>query len=374
MLKEDNKKLKILQVVPSLSQANGVAAYISTYFQNMDKDNIDMTFLVLNNRDHGRYDEITKSGGTIVEIYREKNIFKYLKKIDKLFKNGNYDVVHCHVPNYGAIILHYAKKNKVPVRILHSHVNRSADRLLQKIRNDIISPIAVRKANVYFACSKAAGEFLFKKRNFVVVNNAIDIDKYRFDEKIRIQLREEMNLTDKFVVGEFGRLCPQKNQLFMLDIFNEILKYNKKAVLLLAGNGSLEENIKNKIKMLNIEENVLLLGSRNDLDKLYNVLDVFVLPSIYEGLGIVLIEAQANGLHCFTSLDVVPQTANVSSLIKYIELGNNAEEWANSIISIKEKREDVLDMISSFGFDIKKESKKLNELYKKYYKEFNKEL
>ena len=361
------KKLKILQIVPSLSQANGVAAYISTYFQNMDKTNIDMTFLVLNNKDHGRYKEITENGGTITEIYREKNLFKYLKKIDTLFKTSEFDIVHCHVPNYGAIILHYAKKNKVPVRILHSHVNRSADRLLQKVRNDIISPLAVKNANVFFACSKEAGEFLFKKKEFVIVNNAIDIDKYRFDEKIRTQLRKEMNLTNKFVIGEFGRLCRQKNQLFMLDIFNEIFKYNKKAVLILAGNGPLEENIRDKIKMLNIDERVILLGSRKDLDKIYNVLDVFVLPSLYEGLGIVLIEAQANGLSCFTSNKLVPKTAQVSKLVHYIDLNNNPKEWAEQILKSDFNRRDVKNSIISNGFDIKTESNKLRDYYFKFY-------
>lgn len=365
----NDNKIKILQVVPSLSQANGVAAYISTYFQNMEKDNIEMTFLVLNNKDKGRYKEVSENGGKIVELFKEKNLFKYFKKIDRFFKNNNFDIVHCHTPNYGAIILRYAKKYNIKTRILHSHVNKSADKMTHKIRNDIITPVALYYANEYFACSNLAGKFLFKKREYKVINNAIDIDKYSFSEEKRSKLRKNMNISDNFVIGEFGRLCNQKNQLFTLDIFYEILKIRKDSILVLAGNGPLEDKIRKKIEEMNISDKVLLLGSRNDLDELYNCLDVFLLPSTYEGLGIVLIEAQANGLSCFASDFVVPKEAKVTPLLEFISLNEPPSEWAKIITQKTTSRENHNEKIAENGFNIKVEASNLLDEYKRMYKE-----
>ena len=364
------KKIKILQIVPSLSQSNGVAAFVCNYFEAMDKKNIDVTFLVLNAKSKERYKVINENGGHIIELYRERNLFKYFIKVNKLFSENKFDIVHCHVPNYGAIFLLFAKLNKVKVRILHSHVNKSADRLFQRIRNNIISPIAVNSANEFFACSKAAGDFLFKNKHFTVINNAIDLKKYQYSSIIRQQYRKKLNIKNEFVIGEFGRLCPQKNQLFAIDIFHEILKQNKNCILILAGNGFLEQKIVKKLNDYNIADKVKLLGSREDLDKLYNSLDAFLLPSTYEGLGIVLIEAQANGLNCFTSKDYVPQTAHVSSLLHYIKLNNNSKEWADKILEhINDQRKNVSNEIEKAGYNIAKEA---NILLNEYVKLYNK--
>lgn len=359
-----NNKIKILQIVPSLSTANGVAAYISTYFQNMNQKDIEMTFMVLNDRNHGRYQEIKSNGGKIIEMYKDCSTIKYLKKLDNFFKNNDYDIIHCHTPNYGAFILKYAKKYGIKVRILHSHVNKSADKLLHKIRNDILSPIAIYNANVYFACSDLAGKYLFKDKKFSVINNAIDINKYKFSEKYREKYRNEFNIEDKFVVGEFGRLCNQKNQLFAIDVFYNILKEKENSVLLLVGNGPLEKKIRQKIQKLDIADKVILLGSRNDVDKLYSCLDTFILPSTYEGLGIVLIEAQANGLSCFTSKNVVPKIAQVTPLLKYISLKEGKEIWAKEILKNSKERTSYVDEIEKKGFNIKKEANNLYNIYK----------
>lgn len=360
------QKINILQIVPSLSLANGVAAYISNYFINMDKKNIKMTFLVLNEDNRGRYEEIEYNGGEIVELFREKNIINYLKKIDLFFKENKFDIVHCHSPNYGAFFLKYAKKYGIKTRILHSHANKSADKLTHAIRNKLIIPFAVKYANEYFACSKEAGDFLFKKKKYTILNNAINLEKFVFSNQTRKEYRKKLNLENKFVIGSFGRLCPQKNQLFSLDILKQIIELKKDAVLLLVGDGDMKEKILSKAKKLNIQDKVIFLGNRNDIDKLYNCLDTFLLPSTYEGLGIVLIEAQANGLNCFTSLDLVPQVANVASLIEYIPLKNNPKEWADKIIKKEKinKRKTTTNIIKNKGYDIKTEAKKLEEKYK----------
>lgn len=367
---EKMKKIRILQVVPCLTQSNGIAAYISNYYENMDKrDDLEMYFLVFTKSVKDRHEEIEKFGGHIIEIYKDCNVINYIKKLDLVFKKYKFDIIHCHVPNFGAFIMPLARKNKVPIRIIHSHVNRSGETLYKKIRNDFLSKISVIFSNTYFACSNDAGKFLFKNNDFFVINNAIDIKKYSFSDDIREEYRKKLGITDKFVIGEFGRLCNQKNQMFTLDIFSELQKIRQNSVLLLAGDGPLEEKLKKKINLLGLEDKVFLLGSRKDLEKLYNCLDVFLLPSTYEGLGIVLIEAQANGLNCFTSKDCVPQTANVSDLLHYISLEEDSKDWAKSIIEQDLSRKNVDTKIEKSGFNIKMEANKLYDLYENLVKD-----
>lgn len=362
------KKIKILQILPSLAQANGISAYVCNYFNMMDKNNIDMSFLLLVDDDKSRFESVLKNNGKIYELYKNVNIFDYFKKIDDFFKNNHFDIVHCHVPNYGVFFLYFAKKYNVKVRILHSHVNKSSDKKLNQIRNDIISPVAVRLANEYFACSNLAGDFLFSKKDYFVINNAINFENYKFDSFKRNEIRNSLNLNGKFVIGEFGRLNPQKNPLFTLEIFNEVLKVKSNAFLILVGDGELYDKVVTKIEEYNLNDKVLLLGNRNDVNDLYNCLDVFLLPSTYEGLGIVLIEAQANGLPCFTSKDLVPKAAAVSDLVTFVELNDNASEWAKLICDCNSiKRVDVTKNIVEKGYDINSECNKLTDLYMQLY-------
>ncbi|CUO14453.1 GDP-mannose-dependent alpha-(1-6)-phosphatidylinositol monomannoside mannosyltransferase [Turicibacter sanguinis] len=365
----NKKKIKVLQVLPCLTQTNGIAAYISNYFKYMDKKNLEMYFLVFTPSSNDRNKEIIKFGGKIIELYIEKNLFRYLSKLNRLIKKEKFDIIHCHVPNYGALIMPIAKMNKIPIRITHSHVNKSGETLLKRVRNDILSQISVLFSNKYLACSDDAGKFLFYKKKFVVIKNAIEVKKYEYSKDLRMKYQKKYNIENKFVVAQFGRLCNQKNQLFTIEIFNEILKKNNNSVLILAGDGPLEEKIRIKIKELNIEDNVILTGSCKELNELYSCIDIFLLPSKYEGLGIVLIEAQANGVKCFTALNCVPQTAAITDLVKYISLEKNAKYWCDEIISTDIKRKQVSDLIDKNGYNIQLEAKKLNDIYIKFMKE-----
>lgn len=356
------KKIKVLEVLPCLTMSNGVAAYISNYFINQtNKELFDVYFLVFTPSVCDRHNEILENNGKIVEMYMEKNVFKYLKKLNKFLKKEKFDIIHCHAPNYGALIMPLAKKNKIPVRITHSHVNKSGETFLKNIRNNIMSKICVSCSNYYFACSSLAGEWLFKKKKFYVVKNAINIEKYKFSSIDRKKIRNELNISKKFVIGEFGRLCNQKNQLFTIDIFYEFLKLNNNSVLLLAGDGPLENEIIKKISLLGIKDKVILLGSIKNLSPYYSALDFFLLPSTYEGLGIVLIEAQANGLNCLASSQVIPNDAKVSDLLSFEYLSKAPSSWANKITNAK--RKNVIKDIQMSGYDIFKEANKLFEIY-----------
>lgn len=360
-------KIKILEVLPCLTKSNGVAAYLSNFFINsIYKKNFDVFFLVFTQSVCDRHEEIINNGGHIVELYMEKNLIKYIKNIDDLLKKEKFDVIHCHAPNFGAIIMPIARKYKIPVRITHSHVNKSGETRIKNIRNYILSKICVKFSNKYLACSILAAEMLFKKKEYTIINNAIDVEKFTFSNNDRTKIRKELDIDDKFVIGEFGRLCSQKNQLFTLDIFAEYNNRNKNSVLLLAGDGPLESDIKDKVKRLGLEEKVLLLGSIKDIEKYYNALDFFLLPSNYEGLGIVLIEAQANGLHCLASDKVIPKEAKVSKLVEFVGLNEEPLVWSQKIN--KYDRENVKEDINVAGYNILTEADKLFYLYEKLYK------
>ena len=201
-------------------------------------------------------------------------------------------------------------------------------------------------------------------------NNAIDLDKFKYNKSIREKKRKELKISDDtIVIGHIGRFVKQKNHDFLIDIFNEIHKCNKESILLLAGQGPLQEEIKNKVKQLNIDKNVYFLGQRSDVNELYQVFDVFLLPSLYEGLPVVGVEAQATGNLCFLS-DAMTKETKVLDSTRFVSLKKSAEEWANEILNcLKEyKKHDTTREVSKYGFNIKVEVKKMEDKYIELYK------
>lgn len=365
-------KIRILYVLASLDICNGMVSYSMNYFRKINKEKFQVDFIISSNKESPYYDEIRSSGSNIYVMPELKlnNAYKLSNELNNFFKNNKYHIIHCHLANVGALYLKYAKKHNIGVRILHSHATKSADKIIKKIRNNILIPFSKFYANYYFACSEDAGKYMFGKDKFNIVKNAIDLDKFIFNEQKRKEKRLELGITEKFVVGNVGRLSPQKNPLFMLDIFYEIQRMKDNAILLLIGDGPMEVEVNNKIIDMGLEKKVILLSDRTDIAEIYNAMDVFVLPSIYEGLGIVYIEGQASGLKCFGS-DKVPIEARISSLMNFIELKENHKVWAKKIVNVDKEnnRIDNLSEVMSSGYNINNEIKKLEELYLSLLKE-----
>lgn len=368
-----NNKIRILYIVPSLRLCNGVASYAMNYFRNIDKDKIQIDFLITTNNEKSEYfDEIIKNGGNIfyIEPINGKKALNSIKKIKGFFREhaNEYDIVHCHVLNSGAFYLHYAKKYGIKIRILHSHVTKTADKFLNKLRNDILMPISIKNANYFCACSEDAGNSLLKNKEFKIINNAISGERFLYNSEIRMKMRKQYNIEDNcIVIGNIGRLCNQKNQKFLIDIFKEYTLKNNNSKLIIVGNGELENYLKEKVKEYKIEEKVLFLKPINNIQDLYQMFDIFVFPSLYEGLGIVLVEAQVSGLPCVVS-DQVPKVAQISEAYYNLSLNSSASEWANKIFSIKtEARKGDLENLRKSEFDIIEEAKKLEAFYEQIY-------
>ena len=362
----EKQPIRILNIVPNMRSA-GIENFIMNVYRNIDRSKVQFDFIVHNQERKVFDDEIEKLGGRIYRFtYKDdKKLLKYIKDLDNFFKeHKEYKIVHGHMQSMMPLYLYIAKKNCVPIRIAHSH-NGNYEKTLKGFILHIFSRFAKYQSNVNLACSNIAGKYLFGNKKFKVIPNAIDIKKFTFNEHIRESMRKELGIENNFVVGHIGRFELQKNHKYIIDIFNEVLKENKKAVLLLIGEGKLEENIKSKVKKLQIEKNIKFLGVRNDVNKIYQAMDCFILPSLYEGLPGVGIEAQISGLYSIFSKNITSEV-KISENSCFLRIRKkDIDEWKTQILK-KKRREKNIDV---YKYDIKNISKLIERMYLNYEKD-----
>lgn len=372
MSKKKEEPIRIAQIIGKWV-GGGVEAVVMNYYRHIDHEKIQFDFICDEDSTNIPYDEIKSLGGKVIIIPPYQKINKYVKELTKVLKEGNYKIVHSHINALSVFSLYCAKKAGVPVRIAHSHSTTNKVEWKKNMLKQCLKPFSKLYATDYFACTEHAGRWLFgnkefDKGNIYVLNNAIDLDKFKYDEKIRREKRKELGIKDnQLVIGHIGRFVAQKNHNFLIDIFNEIHKKNKNSILILAGQGPLMDEIKSKVNNLGLTSNVKFLGQRNDANELYQAFDIFLLPSIYEGLGLVLIEAQCAGNLCFASTEV-PKIAKTTDNLEFIPLSASPEDWATEILTNIEnhQRKVHTNEIKKSGYDIKEEAKKLEKKYKVY--------
>lgn len=370
----ENEKVKVLYFVDRMRHG-GIQQLAVEIAKHMTQD-IQMDFMVLNDgQTYPLEDTIKELGYNLYKvdawIYKPTDYIKYYKKIDEFFReHHDYKVVHINTSSKNFLILKIAKKYNIPIRIAHSHnIGFQSKNKAQILMGNMFKPLLKKYATHYFACSEIAGEWLFgkkevRKNNVKVIHNAVDLQKFKFNEEKRKKIRRELHIEDKLVIGHVGRFTTQKNHTFLIDIFNEIHKKNRNSVLILVGTGEKEDEIHKKVKNLGLEENVLFIGFKNNVNEYMWAMDLFVFPSLFEGLGLVLIEAQATGMKCFTSKDVVPKEAKVSDLLEYISLSYNAKLWADRILENNITRDDnKYKEIKEKGYDICDTVRELEKFY-----------
>lgn len=364
----DHKTVRVLQII-GLACGGGVESVIMNYYRNIDKDKVQFDFVVHKNPLKSFVDEAEKYGGKVYEVTPyKKNIFAFTYEIYKIIKNGHYNIIHSNMNSLSGFPLFAAWLAGARVRILHNHTTDTKAEGLRTVLKRMLRPFAKMFANKYWACSKFAAEWMYGKKavdagKVTIINNAIDLDKFAFNQEKRDKLRKELGLEGKFVIGHVGRFMKQKNHEFLIDIFAEVAKQKDNAVLLLIGDGPLVESIKNKVGNFHLADKVLFLGVRNDVADLYNVMDVFLFPSLYEGLGMVAVEAQVNGLSVVASTEV-PVEAKVSDNIKWLTLNMEAKKWEKEILSVKRvPLAETLKSMQKAGFDISIEARKLENEY-----------
>ena len=367
----ENNNPKPIRVAQIIGKAinGGTESFAMNYYTNMDHSKVQFDFFVESTSKIIDKEKIESLGGKVVIIPSYTYIFVYIKTLKKLFKEGSYDIVHSNMNALSVFTLYAAKKAGVKVRIAHSHSTTNKKEHLRNFIKNILRLFSKKYATHYFACSELAGRWLFGDKTFnkgevTVINNAIELEKYKFNEQTRDSLRAKYGLTNQFVIGHIGRFMSQKNHTFLIDIFYEVVKRQHNSKLLLIGDGPLYDEIVNKVHTLNLDDKVVFTGVKQNAYDYYNAMDVFVLPSLYEGLPVVGVEAQANGLPIVTS-DTVTRDLNIAGGVDYLSLGETASFWANHIVHLDTQidRGAYFYKIKNSAFDIEAEAHKLERIY-----------
>lgn len=360
--------LRVLQIM-GIVESGGVEAVIMNYYRNIDKNKVQFDFVMHKGGNPYYIAEVQSMDARVYEITPySKNIIAFTYEIYKIIKDGHYDIVHSNMNALSCFPLFAAWLAGAKVRILHNHTTDTKAEGLRTVLKRTLRPFAKMFANNYWACSELAAEWMYGKQavnagKVTIINNAIDLDKFAFNQEKRDKLRKELGLEGKFIIGHVGRFVKQKNHEFLIDIFAEVAKEKENAVLVLIGEGPLMESIKSKVANLHLTDKVIFLGVRNDVADLYNVMDVFALPSFYEGLPVVGVEVQANGLP-FLCSDQVTREILISDSIKLLPLNDGTGKWAEEILNTNRvSLAETLKSMQKAGFDIRNEAIRLGDRY-----------
>lgn len=351
---------RILQVVTHMG-SGGIESMLMNYYRHIDRTKIQFDFLVHRDFRSDFDNEIEDLGG---HIYRVPPMNPasgtYRKALADFFRKHPYRVVHCHLNYMSGIVLAAAKKAGVPIRIAHAHTANMAPGWKQAVRR-MCKYLIPATATHCFACSSTAGIAIFGKRKFSILANAINAAVFTPNDAVRAEVRAELELGEDFVVMHVGRMIYAKNHEFLLDAFRELLKAEPTAKLVLVGDGELRRQIEEKAAALP-QNSVLLLGARTDIPRLLQAADVFAFPSIFEGLPVTMIEAQAAGLPCVKS-DTITDECIVTDLVTSLPI-TDPVCWAEEILKKRgTPRTDRLADIQASGYDITAAAEKLTRFY-----------
>lgn len=356
--------VRILQCVNNMHRA-GLETMLMNYYRNINRDEIQFDFLTHRPERSDYDDEIESLGGKMYYAPRlyPQNYIAYFRYMKQFFRDHpEYKIVHSHIGSMSFLPLLAAKKANVPVRIAHSH-NTSVEKNFKYALKQVFRLGIPYVANQYYACGEEAGRFLFGKRKFIFIPNSIDSSNFIYNEQIRKMKRKELGITDEYVVGHVGRFSYQKNHKMLINIFKKVLEKDQNSFLLLIGVGEKEQEIRNQVKNAGIEEKVKFLGNRSDVNELYQAMDVFVMPSYFEGLPVVGIEAQFAGLPCVFS-DKVPMEVKLTDAIDFVSLKETSEKWAQAVCkySVHDRNKVALSPSSS-AFEIKNSAQLIADKY-----------
>lgn len=313
----------------------GVESVVMNYYRLLDTDQVQFDFYVDKNSTIPQKDEILSKGGRIFYLPSYSNVLGYFVTLRNYLKDNKYTIVHSHLSTMSVLPLCVAWSVNVPIRIAHSHSTANLYEFNKSVLKYMLRPFSKLFATDYFACGEIAGRWLFSNHTFdkgqvFIMENIIDYKKFAFNLTSRVTIRDEFNIgVNDFVVGHIGRFCKQKNQLYLLDVFAKIHQKVPNAKLVLVGDGeSYIAKVTRKAMKLGVIDSVIFAGVRNDVEKFYSAFDIFLLPSLYEGMPVVSVEAKANGLPMIVSDKVTSEVEQVTVSIK----GKNVRVWSDFAI------------------------------------------
>ena len=348
----------------------GAETMCMNLYRNIDRSLVQFDFLVYYQQKGDYEDEIEKLGGHVYRIPHLKNISAHIKGARNFFKeHKEYSIVHNHMQSNGCFICREANKAGVKTIIYHSHaaprplITKDPSLTARRIRNHLLNKISLQNSNEFFACGESAAKALPEGKEKIILYNAINLDAFKFNPAIRKKIREANNVKDKLIIGNVARFDWNKNQRFAIEVFRELLKKKENVELWLIGDGEMKQDIEKLVHDLDLEGKVILFGVRTDVNELLQAMDIYLFPSIAEGLSVACIEAQAAGLPCIFSDGFDPHTA-ITDHCKIMSLSESPKAWADAIIGLNSfNREDESGKIRKAGYDIKDTS----EYIKNYY-------
>lgn len=349
----------------------GVEAVVMNYYRHIDKSKIQFDFIIDEDSILVPEEEIAKMGGRIYRVHPYQQIFSYMKDLSVIFNENTYEIVHSHINSLSVIPLKVAKKCGIPIRIAHNHSTAAPGEFKKNIIKYILRVFSNLYPTHYMSPTRYAGEWLFgekvAQKKLFVVKNAIELDRFIYNEKIRTDLRQQLGYSEKnFVIGNIGRMVWQKNQKFVIDIFTEFRKSHLNAKLLIIGDGPLKEELIRHAKKKKVLDVVKFLPNNPNVQDYYQVIDFFLFPSNYEGLGMVAIEAQVSGLPIIGST-MVPEDVNVSELYDKVSLVEDATVWSRHIVLPSKKRFNHINEVANAGYDINQAAYFLEEIYLSFF-------
>ena len=363
------EKIRILHILGSL-RIGGAENMVMNLYRNIDRKRIQFDFIIHSDENDYFREEILSLGGRVYKIprYNGLNHFVYKKAWNRFFEeHREYRIIHGHVRSTASIYLGIARKYGL-ITISHSH-NTSSGRGLSSLAKDFFQSSIDKRADYLFACSAAAGVWLYGndviyKDNYHLFKNSIDANKFVFNNEVRKRKRDEMNFGDKKVIGHVGRFVSQKNHDFLIRVFSKISEKDENTLLCLVGDGELEDQVRSDVMEAGLSDKVVFAGVRKDVNELMQAFDIFLFPSLFEGLPLTLVEAQAASLKCMVS-DVITEEIEITDLIYRCSLANGADYWAERLLDIKtgEERCNRYEDIRKSGYDIYDNAKWISDFY-----------
>lgn len=366
--------IRVLHIVGRMDRG-GIETMIMNLYRNIDRTKVQFDFLAHYGREAVYNDEIRKMGGHIYEMPALKDdnhvyywrLFSYIRALNKFFKTHHYKIIHGHMTNTASIYMPIAKKYGVTTRIAHSHNTHGKAGMLGIVTN-VLQRSIYKYATDWFACSKKAAYWFYPKDavdegKVTILPNAVDAAKFRFNSSIREKMRKQLGVEGKIAIICVARFRPEKNHIFLLSVLKKILEKRNNAILVFAGEGPCEEEVREKTIQMGLSDHVIFLGMRTDIPEVLQAMDVFTLASLWEGLPVTGIEAQASGLHCVVS-DGVTDEMDAIGMVEFVSLNASADSWAAAIIRASEcLREDTYERMKQSGYDIHTTAPWLQKFY-----------
>ncbi len=370
-----DRKIRVLHILDELN-TGGAERIVFSYFQHIDREKFQWDFVITRHPDpHHKgmlEDAVEAMGSKIYRVTRKReNYFKNLSEIRRIIRDGNYDIVHSHLDELSALYLLSAKSAGVPVRICHSHLAVADRGFAVETLCKLLKPVLNACVTDRFACGRTAGISLWGEKavndgSVFIMRNAIDTESFHFNEETRKAMRDKLDLENKTVIGSVGRLSYQKNTAFLIEIFNEYHKRNPDSVLVLVGEGEFREKVLELIDEHLLNDCVRLLGARNDVNEIMCAMDLFLLPSRFEGLPIVMVEAQCSGLPCAVS-DRITDEVRINPNVIYLPIVQSAKFWAQKCDELIRgntlSRQGAQKAVEDSGYRIETSAKELEDYY-----------